>query len=153
MISEALGRVINTQAPASGVWFSLRDCAGITFLGFEVDGATTYTLAFATDSGGGTTSTPAVIDHYYGKSADVQNGVWHRTAQTLSNVVNAADGTEDHVAIEVLDTMAPVVNGVRYPWVRLTADTANPTTTATVTAVFHDLAMQRAPQNLRSVTA
>lgn len=153
MIAESLGRTINAQAPASGVWFSLRDCSGITFLGFEVDGATVYTLTFGTDNVGTATATPAVIDHYYGKSADQQNGVWHRTAQAASNIVNAIDVTEDYVAIEVLETMAPVVNGVKYPWVRLTADTANPTTTATVTAIFHDLAYGRAPQNLRSVTA
>ncbi len=148
MLSEALGRINNAHYPADDVYISLVDAAGVTFYGHEVDGATAFTLTFATDAAGTATSTPAVIDHYYGKSADVSAGVWHRTAQAASNVVNAADGTEDFVAIEVLAPMCPVVNGVRYEYVKCAADGAG-----TVLAVLHDLKYQRAPQNLRSVTA
>ena len=148
MLSEALGRLNNAHYPADDVYVSLADAAGVTFYGHEVDGATVFTLTFATDAAGSATSTPAVIDHYYGKSADVSAGVWHRTNQSASNVVNAADGTEDFVAIEVLAPMCPVVNGVRYEYVKCAADGAG-----IVFAVLHDLAFQRAPQNLRSVTA
>lgn len=148
MIMEALGRTINAHFPADDVYISLVDAAGVTFFGHEVDGATAFVLTFATDAAGTATSQPAVIDHYYGKSADVSSGVWHRTAQSASATVNAADGTEDFVAIEVLSTMCPVVSGVRYEYVKCTADGAG-----TVLAVLHDLAYQRAPQNLRSVTA
>lgn len=148
MYSEGLGRLYNFEQPASNRYISLREAAGVTFFGHEVDGATVFTLTFASDAAGTATATPAVIDHFYGKSFDVQAGVWHRTAQTASNVVNAADGTEDLVAIEVLASMAPVVNGVRYSWVKLAGDGSS-----TVTALLHDLAVGRAPQNLRSVTA
>lgn len=144
MISEGLGRVFNAIAPASGTWINLADAAGVSFLCFEVDGATVLTLSFAADAAGTGAVTPAVIDHYYGLSADVQQGRWHRTSQALSNVVNKADGTEDFVCIEVLSNMCPAGK----PWVRLTGDGAS-----TVTAVLHDLNIQRAPQNLRSVTA
>lgn len=148
MIAEALGRLINAHYPADDVYISLADAAGVTFLGHEVDGATQFVLTFATDAAGGTTSQPAVIDHYYGKSADVSNGVWHKTTQSASATVAAADGTEDFVAIEVLSTMCPVVSGVRYEYVKCTADGAG-----TVMAILHDLAYQRTPANLRSVTA
>lgn len=148
MYSEALGRLINAHYPADDVYISLKEASGVTFLGHEVDGATAFVLTFATDAAGTATSTPAVIDHFYGKSADVSAGVWHRTAQTASNTVNAADGTEDFVAIEVLASMCPTVAGVRYPYVKCAADGAG-----TVLAVLHDLARGRAPQNLASVTA
>jgi hypothetical protein len=148
MYSEALGRLINAHYPADDVYVSLADAAGVTFLGHEVDGATVFTITFATDAAGGTTSTPAVIDHYYGKSADVSSGVWHKTTQTAANTVSAADGTEDYVAIEVLASMCPVVSGVRYEYVKCAADGAG-----TVTAILHDLAYPRTPANLRSVTA
>jgi uncharacterized protein GlcG (DUF336 family) len=148
VIMEALGRVINAHYPADDVYVSLVDAEGVTFLGHEVDGATVFTLTFATDAAGTATSTPAVIDHYYGKSADVSAGVWHTTTPSAANTVSAADGTEDYVAIEVLATMCPVVSGVRYPYVKCAADGAG-----TVTAILHDLSYPRAPQNLRSVTA
>lgn len=148
MIAEALGRLINAHYPADDVYISLADATGVTFLGHEVDGATNFVLTFANDAAGSATSQPAVIDHYYGKSADVSSGVWHKTTQSASATVVAADGTEDFVAIEVLSTMCPVVSGVRYEYVKCTADGSG-----TVMAILHDLAYQRTPANLRSVTA
>lgn len=148
MLSEALGRVFNAHYPADDVYISLVDAAGVTFLVHEVDGATQAVLTFATDAAGTATSQPAVIDHFYGKSFDVSAGVWHKTTQAASATVNAADGTEDMIAIEVLSTMCPVVNGVRYEYVKCTVDGAG-----IALAVLHDLAYKRAPQNLRSVTA
>lgn len=148
MLSEALGRLNNAHYPADDVYINLADAGGVTFYGHEVDGATVFTLTFATSSAGTTTSTPSVIDHYYGKSFDVAAGVWHKTTQTASNVVNAADGTEDFVAIEVSSAMCPVVSGVRYTWVKCAADGAG-----TVLAVTHDLANPRTPANLPSMIA
>lgn len=144
MYSEALGRVINAHYPADDVYISLRDASGITFFVHEVDGATQATITFASDAAGTGATTPDIIDHYYGKSADVSSGVWHKTAQAASETVVAADGTEDLIAIEVLANMAPSGKS----WVKCTADGS-----ATVFAVLHDLAYGRAPQNLRSVTA
>lgn len=148
MLSEALGRVVNMHYPADDVYISLADAGGVTFYVYEVDGATQAVLTFATDAAGTATSQPAVIDHFYGKSADVSSGVWHKTTQSLSATVNAADGTEDSVAIEVLSTMCPVVNGARYEYVKCTVDGSG-----IAFAVLHDLAYQRTPANLRSVTA
>lgn len=144
MMSEALGRLINAHFPADDVYISLKDAAGVTFFAHEVDGAKVLTLTFAADAAGTGAVTPAVIDHYYAKSFDVSAGVWHKTTQTASATVNGADGTEDLVAVEVLASMCPTGK----PYVKLAADGAG-----TVLAVLHDLAYQRAPQNLRSVTA
>lgn len=145
MMSEALGRLVNAVYPADDVYVSLKDAAGVVFFGHEVDGATSFTVTFAADAAGTGAVTPDSIDHYYGASADTSGGVWHRTAVSpASEAFVAADATEDFVAIEVLAAMCP--DG--KPYVKVTADGSG-----TVMAVLHDLAVQRAPQNLRSVTA
>lgn len=145
MMSEALGRLINVAYPADDVYVCLKDAAGVTFIGHEVDGATVFTVTFAATAAGSGAVTPDVLDHYYGSSADVSAGVWHRTAVSpAAENFTAADGTEDLVAIEILAAMCP--DG--KPYVKVTADGSG-----TVMAILHDLAYQRAPQNLRSVTA
>ena len=144
MFTEALGFTQNAHYPADDVYISLRDAAGVTFYVHEVDGATNATITFASDASGTGAATPDVIDHYYGKSADVSSGVWHKTTQTAAETVIAADGTEDLVAITVLAPMAPEGKG----WVKCTVDGSG-----ICFAVLHGLAYQRAPQNLRSVTA
>ena len=144
MFSEALGRLINAHYPADDVYISLKDASGVTFFVHEVDGATQAQITFSSDAAGSATSTPNVVDHYYGKSADVSSGVWHKTTMSAGSLVTAADGTEDLVAIEILASMCP--DG--KPYVKCTADGAG-----IVFAVLHDLAYQRTPANLRSVTA
>jgi hypothetical protein len=145
MFSEALGRLVNVSYPANADYISLRDAAGITFVGYEVDGATVFTITFSSDNAGTATSTPAVLDHYYGSSLDQSNGKWHKTAVSpASNTFTAADVTEDLVVIEVPATSAP--DG--YPWVKCTADGSG-----IVFAIVHDLDYQRAPANLRSILA
>lgn len=144
MYSEALGRLYNVVQPASGTYVSLRDAAGVTFIGFEVDGATQFTITFASDASGTGAVTPDVVDHYYGKSNDTASGVWHRTAVSpASETITAADATEDTVAIEISAMKCPDGKG----WVKCTSDGSG-----VVVAILHDLGVQRAPQNLRSVT-
>lgn len=146
MISEGLGRLFNVHYPADDDYVSLSDAAGVTFIVHEVDGATQITLTAATTAAGSVTNTADLdIDHYYGMSADVSDGVWHRTAVSpASNGFTKADGTEDVVAIYVAANALP--DG--YPYVKCTADGSG-----IVMAILHDLAYQRAPQNLRSITA
>lgn len=144
MFSEGLGRLYNAHYPADDVYISLRDAAGITFFVHEVDGASVITTAFASDAAGAGSVSPAVIDHYYAKSFDVNNGTWRRTNIALASGFTKADGTEDLVAIEILANMAPAGK----PWVKCAVDGSG-----IVFALTHDLAYGRAPQNLRSLTA
>ena len=117
----------------------------MTFIGFEVDGASVFLITFSNNAAGGSTSTPDVVTHYYGRSSDQASGVWHRTAVSpASETFTAADVTEDQVAIEILASMCP--DG--KPYVKCAVDGSG-----VVTAILHDLARQRAPQNLASVTA
>ncbi len=145
MMSEALGRVYNVIQPANGVYINLVDAGGVSFSVFEVDGATSSVITFAATAAGAGAVTPAVVDHYYGRSADQGNGVWHQTAVSpASATVVDADVVDDQIVIEILAAQCP--DG--KPWVKCTSDGA-----ATVTAILHDLKYGRNPTNLRSVTA
>lgn len=145
MYSEGLGRLYDLVSPADDVYVNLKNATGVTFLVHEVDGATNVTITFAADAAGTGAVTPDVVTHYYGKSNDVTNGTWHRTAVSpASETFIAADGTEDTVAVEISAMKCP--DG--KPYVKCTADGAG-----VVTAILHDLAIQRAPGNLASVIA
>lgn len=141
---EALGRLINAVYPADNVYVSLADYAGVTFVGYEATTASTLTLTFSSDAAGSATSTPAVIDHYYGATNATSGGIWHKTTQAASNVVTKSNSGEDRVAIEVLASMCP--DG--KPYVKCDINGSG-----IVAAILHDPAYQRTPANLRSVTA
>ena len=145
MHTEALGRINNAHYPADDGYVNLSKASGVTFLVHEVDGASVVLITFANDAAGSSTATPDVVDHYYGKSADVSSGGWHRTAVSpASETFTKADGTEDFVAVTILATMCP--DGKEY--VKCAVDGSG-----TVMAILHDLRDQRTPENLASVTA
>jgi len=145
MYSEALGRLFNAVAPADDVYVSLKEATGVTFLVTDVDAASAVTITFASDNAGTGAVTPDVIDHYYGRAADVASGVWHRTAVSpASETFTKSATTEDLVAVHVSAMKCP--DG--KPYVKCTVAG----TTGTAVAVLHDLTIQRAPQNLRSQT-
>lgn len=143
-MQEALGRLYNVVSPADDVYVNLSKAAGVSFSIFEVDGATSTTITFAADAAGTGAVTPDIFDHWYGRSNDTVSGVWHKSTQAAADTIVAADGTEDHIIIEVLASMCP--DG--KPYVKATVDGSG-----TCTAILHDLAFQRDPANLASVTA
>lgn len=143
MISEALGRLYNVVQPANNVYINLRDCAGVTFIGFEAGTGSSVTVTFAADNAGTGAVTPAVIDHYYAATNATNGGVWNRVAVApASNTFTKASSGADRVAVEILSHQAP--DG--KPFVKCTLNGSGVTT-----AILHDLAYQRAPQNLRTV--
>lgn len=141
---EGIGLGYNIIYPANGVYLNMEDYGGITFVVFEATTGTTATLTFANNASGGSTATPAVIDHYYGATNATSGGVWHKTLQAASNVVTKSNSGEDRAAIEVLETMCPAGK----PYVKCTANGSG-----IVVAILHDPAYARTPANLRSVTA
>jgi hypothetical protein len=145
MMSEALGRLVNVHYPADDSYISLKDAAGVTFFAYENAATSAVLITFSSDAAGTSTSTPDVVDHFYGRSADVSGGVWHRTAVSPASETFGKDATtEDLVAVEILAAMCP--DGKPYVKCAIAGS-------GIVFAVLHDLAIQRAPQNLRSVTA
>jgi hypothetical protein len=146
MMSEGLGRLYNVHYPADDSYVSLKDAAGVTFFAYENGATSASTVTFAADAAGTGAVTPDVIDHFYGRSADVSDGVWHRTAVSPASETtgNKDATTEDLIAIEILAAMCP--DGKPYVKCAIAGS-------GIVFAVLHELAVQRAPQNLRSVTA
>lgn len=143
MISRALGRLINPIYPANGVYVNLRDAAGVVFLVFEATTGTQCTITFASDNAGTGAVTPVAVTEYFGATNATSGGVWHRTA-VAANPFTKSNSGEDRIAVQVLATSCPAGK----PWVKLTANGSG-----LVTAILHDLAYQRAPELLRSVTS
>lgn len=145
MAMEGLGRLFNVIQPADDVYVNLEDVGGVTFIVFEVDGATSATITFSSNAAGAATATPDVVDHFYGRSNDQDSGKWHRTAVSpASETYVAADVTEDQTSVYIDASMCPDDK----PYVKCTADGS-----AVVSAILHDLHSQRTPANLASVTA
>jgi len=137
---EGLGRLFNVVAQASGVHIPLTNAAGVTFVCFEDDGSQIITLKESI--GGQSEQNLAIIDKVY-KGPGV-GGTWTKVTQAAAATYdNADDTTNDAVVLYVPATS--LSDG--YDCVELTNDGGNP-----VIAIIHDLAYQRAPENLaRSV--
>ena len=142
---EALGRLFNVIVEAQGVYINLEDAQGVTFIGFEDGGNTTFTIGTSTAASGGTELTGDLIDHYYHGTGVA--GTWALATQTAAETVEPGDtAAEDCVAIYVSAAMLP--DGHKY--VKCTRDEAAGTG-ATVVAIVHDLTVQRDPANLASL--
>lgn len=135
---EALGRVFNVVAQASGVHIPLTNATGVTFVCFEDDGSQIVTLKESID--GGSEQNLAIIDKVY-KGPGI-GGTWTKVTQAAAATYdNADDTTNDAVVVYVgADQLSD-----GYNCVELTNDGGNP-----VIAIIHDLTVQRAPENLAS---
>lgn len=135
---EGLGRVFNTVPIAAGAGLSLRDTESVTFI---CTGNDTFTITVA-DSFAGSYATPGnIIDHVKTNTSTNGTAAWVAATQTASNAVTIASGS---VAFHVGSGMLP--DGKDYIKVSVGA-------AGLVTAVFHDLLVQRAPHNLAIVGA
>jgi hypothetical protein len=140
-VREGLGYTFNVVHPANDVYVNMRDYTSVSFMVFEVDGATPVAITFSDDTSGSNTAQPDVIDRYYAGSADQSNGVWHLTTQTAAETITSlTDGTEDLAIVHITDEQCP--DG--KPYVKCAA------TGAAVTAILHGLQEQRDPANLAS---
>lgn len=137
---EGLGRLFNYVAVANGVHIPLTNAAGVTFFCFEDDGSQIVTLKESID--GDSEQNLAVIDKVY-KGPGV-GGTWTKVTQTAAATFDLADDTtNDCIAIYV--DASDLSDG--YNCVELTNDAGTG-----VSAIIHDLLVQRAPENLaRSV--
>lgn len=135
---EGLGRNFNVVPIADAKPFSVKDCSAVTFV---CTGADTYTITVS-DAFGGTYATPGnIIDHYYHSTATDGTAAWTRETQAAANAVTGAAGT---TVIEVPVKALP--DGDVYIQCASTS-------TGLVTAILHDLNVQRTPANLAKVGA
>lgn len=134
---EGLGRIFNVVHEASGVHIPLTSAQGVTFLNFLAAGTQAVTLKESVD--GASEQNLAVIDKIY-KTPGV-GGTWTKVTQAAAATYDhSTDATNDCIAIYVgADQLSDGFNCVEMT-----------STTGTCVAIIHDLAVQRAPENLAS---
>lgn len=133
---EGLGRVFNIVPIAAGTLISMKDCAGITFV---CTGDDTFTLNSAATYNG-STSTLATITNYYTNTSTAGAAEWVAASQAAADNVAIASGSASFY-----------VDGSDLP---AAAEYVEVTVAASgkVTALLHDLLVQRTPPNLRALS-
>lgn len=135
---EGLGRVFNVVPIAAGAAVSLRDAGGVTFI---CTGNDTFTVTVS-DSFGGSYATPGnTITKKITNTATNGTAAWATSTQSASNAVTIASGS---VAIYVSGDSLP--DGKAYVKCSVGAS-------GLVTALLHDLSVQRKADNLAIVGA
>ena len=130
---EGLGRVFNIVPIAAGTLISMKDCAGITFV---CTGDDTFTLKTAA-AYNGSTSTLADITDYYTCSSTAGAAAWVDATQAAGDSITIASGAAAFY-VDASDLPA----SAEYVEVTVAAS-------GLVTAILHDLNVQRDPGNLR----
>ena len=135
---NALGRLVNVVAAASGVAIPLTSATGVLFVTFEDDGSTIATVT-ELDSTGTESEQALDVDFEPHKGPGV-GGTWTAMAEQDDTVDLADDTVNDAMALSV-DAAQLSDN---YDSVEVTVDGG------IVIAIVHDLVVQRAPANLAS---
>jgi hypothetical protein len=143
--AQGLGRVYDVIAQAGGVYFSLKNANAVSFVVVS-SGTSSLALVGATTYAAGTNSTWTTA-HGFG-----QTGFWYQntvatgtaawTKQTSVWTTNsiALAGTTAYVGV-ITVYATQFADG--YSYIKATG-----TSTTTVTAILHDLAVARTPANL-----
>ena len=150
---EGLGRLFNVVPIAAGVPINLNQSSAITFV---CTGNDTFTLYVATGyhsamhSGGTTPPTTAIgggmIRNYYTSTSTGGTAAWVKTALASGSYSNAETIGSGTVAFTVYGTDMDVqaIGGTNYQYIG-----CYPTASGLVTAIVHDLTVQRTPANLQ----
>jgi hypothetical protein len=135
---EGLGRTFNVVPIAAGAALNLRDAGGVTFI---CTGNDTFTITVS-DTFAGSYATPGnIITKKITNTATNGTAAWATATQSASNAVTIASGS---VAFYVSGDSLP--DGKSYVKVSVGAS-------GLVTAVLHDLSVQRKADNLAIVGA
>jgi|TARA_R110002051_G_scaffold181825_1_gene251398 hypothetical protein len=135
---NAIGRLFNVVQNASGVAIPLTRSGGVTFVTFEEDGSTIATFT-EVDSRGVETEQALDVDFEPFKGPGI-GGTWTAMAEQDSTVDLGDDATNDSMVLSV--NAEQLSTG--YDSVECTVDGG------VVTAIIHDLTVQRYPANLAS---
>lgn len=137
---EGLGRVLDVIPIAAGAGFKMRGASAVTFV---CTGNDTFTLTAASSFAGTYSSPGNVITHYYQRADTNGTHAWTKQTQTASNAVTQATAGYTTV-ITVLTSM------IADPSDYLKVSAAG---SGLVTAILHDLTVQRKPANLEILGA
>jgi len=138
MSTVGLGRVFNVVQNASGVTIPLTRASGVSFVTFEDDGSTIATITEVDSTG---TNSEQALDVTFNlfKGPGV-GGAWTAMTEQDDTVDLGDDTTNDAMCISV--HAGQLSDG--YDGVQCTVDGG------VVTAIIHDLLVQRDPANLKS---
>lgn len=137
---DALGRLFNILPVAQDVFFSVKDCDNVCFVGVLAAGDT-WTLSEATAVSGGTEQTLAVITYSYVQTTGTGADTWTKLTQA-ANAAEVTSSAQDAVVIEVSCNAL----SAGFDYLKLAS-----TSTGTVTAILTDLKVQRKPENLAAL--
>jgi hypothetical protein len=133
---EGAGRLFNPAAIAAGTLLSVKDCAGYTFV---LTGNDTFTLKSAGSYNGSPTALP-VITSYWTNTSTGGGAQWVAQSQAAASTIVIASG-----AAMVYVDAAELPSGAEYLEVSVAAG-------GLVTAIPHDLLVQRSPDMLRPLS-
>ncbi|MDX3759341.1 hypothetical protein [Streptomyces sp. AK02-04a] len=133
-----LGRVMNVIPIAAGAAFKFRGASAVTFV---CTGNDTFTLTASATFGGSYATPGNIITRKQTCTATNGTAAWAETTQAASNAVTIASGT---VVFGVLTSQ--IADPLAYLKVSVGAS-------GLVTAILHDLTVQRKPANLEILGA
>lgn len=137
---EALGRVIDVVPIASGAYLSMKNASGVTFV---CTGADTFTVREAKDASGTSVQNIGnVITHYYQNTSTVGAAAWTKQTQAAGAAV-----TQAGAYTTVIEIFASQLDD-QFDYIYCHAAAAG-----LVTAILHDLTVQRSPANLAILAA
>jgi hypothetical protein len=137
---RALGRVFDVVPIASGKYISLANASAVTFV---CTGADTFTVREAKSATGTSVQDiGALVTQYYQQAGTDGTHGW--TLQTQAGAAAVTQGSAYTTVIEVLG--AYLDDGFSYIYCHAAAS-------GLVTAILHDLNVQRAPANLATLVA
>jgi hypothetical protein len=137
---EGLGRVLDVIPIAAGAGFKFRGASAVLFV---CTGNDTFTITASSTFGSGYATPGNLISHFYQRADTNGTHAWTRQTQTASNAVvqsNAGYTT----AFEVLTSMLADPND----YIKVSVGGSG-----LVTAILHDLTVQRKPANLEILGA
>lgn len=137
---RALGRVFDIVPIASGQYISMANASGVTFV---CTGADTFTVREAKSSTGTSVQNVGnVITQYYQQAGTDGTHGW--TLQTQAGAATVTQGSAYTTVIEIFGSMMD--DGFNYIYCHAAAS-------GLVTAILHDLTVQRKPANLATLVA
>jgi len=139
MAIEGLGRVINVVLIAASAGLSLKNAQGVTI---AVSGADSGVVVTSSATFGGAYASPGnIITRKQTNSSTNGTAQWVEAVQAASNTVVCAAGS---TCFYVDANDLPAGNA----YIK-----ATPGSTGLITAIFHDLSVQRDPANLVAIGA
>lgn len=137
---EGLGRLLDVIPIAAGQGFKFRGASAVTFV---CTGADTFTLTVASTFAGSYATPGSVINHFYQRADTNGTHAWTRQTQAASNAVVQANAGYT-TAFEVLTSFMSDPSA----YLKVSAGGSG-----LVTAILHDLTVQRKPANLEILGA